>query len=103
MAIVVKIDKELEDLVPLFLKNRHRDIERLKSAAAAMSFSELKSIGHENKGLGESYGFPHLTALGARIEQAADKEETDSIRTLVNEFESYVLNVRVEFIQAGKG
>ena len=38
----VVVDRELEDLVPVFLKNRHKEVDTLKAALAAADFEQLR-------------------------------------------------------------
>ena len=70
-SFVVVVDKELEDLIPVFMKNRHKEVESLKSAVAAADFEQLRQIGHRMKGVGNSYGFERVSVFGRRVEELA--------------------------------
>ncbi len=67
----VVVDRELEDLVPVFLKNRHKEVDTLKAALAAADFEQLRQLGHRMKGVGNSYGFEHVSVFGRQIEDGA--------------------------------
>ena len=50
--IDVVISKDLEDLVPVFMSNRHKELETLKQAVASQDFEQLRHLGHRMKGVG---------------------------------------------------
>ena len=66
--IIVTVAKDLEDLVPTFMKNRGKELETLRTALAAGDFEQLRQIGHRMKGVGNSYGFEKVSLLGQQIE-----------------------------------
>ena len=55
--IIVTVAKDLEDLVPTFMKNRAKELDTLRTALAGGDFEQLRQIGHRMKGVGNSYGF----------------------------------------------
>ncbi len=95
--ILVDIDPELEDLIPGFLSNRQRDIERVLAALAQDDFEAIRVIGHSMKGAGGGYGFDKLTELGAELEQAAIAQSRDEIKTLVDSLGDYLERVEVVY------
>ncbi|CAA9215655.1 MAG: hypothetical protein AVDCRST_MAG77-180 [uncultured Chloroflexi bacterium] len=71
-AIVVWIDDlDLEELVPLFLENRQKDLAALTTAIGEGDYAVVKRLGHNMKGAGSAYGFDHITEIGADLERAA--------------------------------
>src|SRR5947207_11499178 len=70
-AYKVTVAKDLEDLIPAFLRNRSKELETLKVALAAADFEQLRQLGHRMKGVGNSYGFAHVSVLGQEIEDGA--------------------------------
>lgn len=95
--IVVKIDPDLEDLIPDFLKNRHTDIETMRSALSSGDFETIKITGHSMKGSGGGYGFDRITDIGKGIEDAAKEKNGDEIKKQVNELASYLGRVSIVY------
>ena len=60
-------DKGLESLVPWYLQDIGREMEKLKNAAKICDFNAVRYIGHGLKGSGGAYGFPEFSASGAEI------------------------------------
>lgn len=54
-----------------FLANRVREVATARDALARGDLPWLETLGHKLRGNGASYGFPQLSALGKRIEDAA--------------------------------
>lgn len=69
--IIVKIDPDIEDLIPGFLENRKADVEKIRAALASGNYTDIRIIGHSMKGAGGGYGFDAITEIGDLIEQAA--------------------------------
>ena len=69
--VVVKVSKDLEDLIPVFLGNRRKELDTLRAALAAADFEQLRQLGHRMRGVGNSYGFEQVSSLGKQIEDGA--------------------------------
>ena len=67
----VLVAKDIADLIPVFMKNRHKELDALRVALAAADFEQLRQLGHRMKGVGNSYGFNHVSTLGKSIEDGA--------------------------------
>lgn len=97
MKFTVKIDPELKDLIPGFLKNREKDIEKVREYLAEDNFESIQLLGHSLKGNGAGYGFDGLTAIGQEIERAAKEKSTAAIETALGELAAYLENLEVEY------
>ena len=95
--IIVKIDPDLEDLIPGFLENRGKDRDSLKAALDNSDFSAMQSIGHSLKGVGGGYGFTGMSEIGAAIETAAKGEQLDELKVQIQKYSDYLDAVVVEF------
>ena len=42
----VTVAKDLADLIPVFMKNRHKELDALRVALAAADFEQLRQLGH---------------------------------------------------------
>ncbi|HWA38305.1 MAG TPA: Hpt domain-containing protein [Burkholderiales bacterium] len=96
-GIVVVVDKEIEDLVPVFMKNRHKEVETLKAALAAADFEQLRQVGHRMKGVGNSYGFERVSLLGRQIEDGARSGDRAGLAARITEYQDYLAKVQVTY------
>jgi HPt (histidine-containing phosphotransfer) domain-containing protein len=93
----VVVDKTLEDLIPVFMKNRHKEVETLKAALAAADFEQLRQLGHRMKGVGNSYGFEHVSLFGRRVEDGARSGDRASIAACIAEYGDYLAKVQIAY------
>ena len=96
--IVVTVDRELQDLVPLFLAQRKADQTAIEHALRLRDFESLRRIGHGIAGSGGSYGFDHLTVLGERLIQAARARDAATLGPLKREFDDYLARLVVTYL-----
>ena len=95
--LVVQVDPEIKDIVPIFLKNRLDDIESLSKALEERNFEAIRTLGHSMKGSGGGYGFQAITVIGQSLEQAAKCRSPREIERLVEELASYLERVEVVY------
>ena len=93
--IIVHIDIDLEDLIPGFLDNRQKDIQKLEQAVENQDFETLRSIGHNLKGVGGGYGFHDMTILGAAIEESAKENKLDIVNENVKKLSHYLSSIEI--------
>ncbi len=96
-AYKVKVAKDLEDLIPAFLRNRNKELETLKVALAAADFEQLRQLGHRMKGVGNSYGFAHVSVLGQEIEDGARSGDRASLEAHIAQYGDYLSKVQIAF------
>jgi len=82
-------------LLTQYLERRRSDLTRLRSALNDKDFSSIQLTGHNLFGSGAAYGLEEVSALGAKLEQAAKSEQSDRISDLVDELERLVTRVTV--------
>ena len=95
--IRVTVAKDLEDLIPTFLKNRAQELTALGAALAGGEFEQLRQIGHRMKGVGNSYGFELVSLLGRQIEDAARTGDREVIAKAVADYTDYLARVKVVY------
>lgn len=95
--IVISVDKDLKEIMPMFLENRNKDISLLKTAISSKDFAQITVIGHKLAGNAGSYGFPDLGDIGVAIESAAISKLGDEILKLIDSYEFYLSNLVVEY------
>ncbi len=95
--IVVKIDPDIQAIVPGFLKNKQNDVNKIHAALEKGDFGTIRILGHSMKGDGGGYGFDRISELGAIIEEAAKGKQADTIRTTVSELSDFLTRVEVVY------
>jgi len=95
--IVIHAEAELEDLIPGYLKNQRNDAGRIRKLLVSGDFEGIRRIGHSMKGSGGGYGFDEITAIGARIEEAAKGGDDTAIRDLTDTLLEYLDGVEVVY------
>jgi HPt (histidine-containing phosphotransfer) domain-containing protein len=96
-AYKVTVAKDLEDLIPVFLKNRHKELDALRVALAAADFEQLRQLGHRMKGVGNSYGFNHVSTLGKSIEDGAKSGDRAALTATITEYDDYLSKVQIAY------
>lgn len=91
------VPKDLEDLIPGFMRNRQKELETLRSALEAADFEQLRQLGHRMKGVGNSYGFEHVSVLGKRIEDAARSSDRTVLQASIAEYADYLSKVTITY------
>src|SRR5688500_18632302 len=93
----VIVAKDLEDLIPVFMKNRHKELDALRIALAAADFEQLRQLGHRMKGVGNSYGFTHVSTLGKHIEDGARSGDKASLQASISEYGEDLTKVQIAY------
>lgn len=96
-ARTVKVSKDLEDLIPTYLANRKKELETLRQALAAGDFEQIRQIGHRMRGVGVSYGFDDVTALGKLLEDGAKTADKTALQPHVDAYGQYLSNLRITY------
>jgi len=95
--IVVRVDADLEDLIPGYLQNRHQDVESILQAVDKQDFETIKVLGHTMKGTGGGYGFDAISEMGRDLETAAIEAKVPAIRQKAATLLAYLQAVEVVF------
>jgi HPt (histidine-containing phosphotransfer) domain-containing protein len=93
----VELDKDLEDLVPIFLENRHKELGELRAALQQGDMTGIGKIGHNLKGVAGSYGFLELAQLGAQLQEEAGRQDLVSLHATVHLIDDYLSCVQIIF------
>jgi HPt (histidine-containing phosphotransfer) domain-containing protein len=95
--ITVQIDRDLQDIVPIFLANRQKDVQTLRTALAQRDFETIRVLGHRMKGDGGGYGFGKITEIGGVMEPAAARQDHTVIERCTAELEDFLARVDVVY------
>ena len=93
--ISVEISRDLEDIVPIFLENKRKDLQTLRGAAATKDFATLQTLGHRMKGDGGGYGFEAISTIGAGLETAAKQQDLALSEQQIGALEDFLNRVTV--------
>lgn len=96
-SLTVKIDREFEGIVPIFLGNRKKDVRTLRDALVTQDFKTVQTLGHRMKGDGSGYGFDRITEIGAAMERAAKLEDRATIEQHIVKLEDFLKRVTVVY------
>ncbi|OQX56274.1 MAG: Hpt domain-containing protein [Candidatus Cloacimonas sp. 4484_209] len=91
--ITIRIDPDIADLIPGFLKNREEDITQITKCLDKNDFETIERLGHSMKGAGAGYGFDGITEIGLTIEKAAKQKDVTAIKKSLKELETYLKQV----------
>ena len=80
------VAKDLEDLIPVFLRNRGKEVESLRAALGAGDYDQLKQLGHRMKGVGNSYGFAPISDFGKVIEDGAKTADEAALGSCIDTY-----------------
>ena len=93
----VTVARDLEDLIPVFMDNRKKELDTLRVALASADFEQLRQLGHRMKGVGYSYGFDHVSTLGKHIEDGARSGDRASLEAAIVEYADYLAKVQISY------
>lgn len=95
--IIVRVDPDLEDLIPGFLENRRSDIQAMREALEQSNFETIRTRAHTMKGAGGGYGFDAITIISRGIEDAAEQRNASGVREGLNRLSGYLDRIEVVF------
>jgi len=96
--LIVRIDRDFEDIAPIFLANRHKDVYTIHRALAEADFATIHMLGHRMKGDGGGYGFDRISEIGAAMEQAAEQRNHSACREQLAQLEELLARVEVVYV-----
>ena len=96
--IIVRIDSDLEELIPQYLKNRRRDVQSILADLESGDYQAIGVIGHSMRGSGGGYGFEIISRIGEEMELSADSKSAGQIRKSVEELSDYLDRVEVVYV-----
>lgn len=94
-SFTVAVDKELYELIPLFLETMQKNISEMREALVSKQYEVVCRHGHSQRGLGSTYGFDYLGSLGSKIESAGVQKDSNAISALLDEMDEYLNKVHI--------
>ena len=96
-AYLVTVAKDLEDLVPVFMSNRKKEVDALRVALAAADFEQLRQLGHRMRGVGNSYGFSQISEFGKHVEDGARSGDRALLESSIAQYGEYLAKVQIVY------
>lgn len=93
----VTIDKDLQEIVPMFIDNRQKDLKEIKVFLEETDLAGIQNIAHKLAGNAGSYGFTGLGQIGADMEEACKANDLEKVQSLYQNFIDYMENVEVVY------
>ncbi len=85
----ITLDPELLDLLPAFVEHRRANVDELRRWLDGHE-AEPAVLAHGLKGVGGAFGFPAITALGARLGEAIAADDRDVAARCIERLEAHV-------------
>lgn len=98
MSYEIAVDRDLEDVIPIFQENRQKDLNELKAALSNKDKDKIQFIGHSLKGVGAGYGFVEITNIGREIEELAKAYNLNGVDQLILKLEDYLNHVKITYV-----
>jgi HPt (histidine-containing phosphotransfer) domain-containing protein len=95
--IRVRIDPDLQDLIPDYLENRGKDLLVYQQALEKDDFDSIAVLGHSMKGSGGGYGLNDLTSIGRAIEKAAKNKDKKSVHQSIINLADFLKKLEVVY------
>ncbi|MCH6579625.1 MAG: Hpt domain-containing protein [Nitrospinae bacterium] len=95
--IRIRVDADLQDLVPGYLENRESDLLIYQQALEKGDFDSIAVLGHSMKGSGGGYGFNDLSQIGRAIEKAAKSKDKESVRKSIIDLTAYLKKLEIVY------
>jgi histidine phosphotransfer protein HptB len=93
----IRIDRDLKDLIPDYLKSRRKDLLDYQQALEKGDFDSIGVLGHSMKGSGGGYGFNDLSSIGRAIEKAAKNKDKESVRKSIIDLTDFLKKLEVVY------
>jgi HPt (histidine-containing phosphotransfer) domain-containing protein len=93
--IVVRIDGDLEEIIPEFMELTRKDVKSIDTALKGNDFETIRKVAHTLKGSGGGYGFDAISEMGLGIEQAAKGGDGGAVRKWIDELANYLDRVEI--------
>ena len=93
--ILLHVEPRLRELVPGFLENRRRDLERMREALHTGDLAAIRDVGQNIRCFSRVYGLADRTMLGDEIRCAAEECRTLRIVHLQGRLADYLSRVEL--------
>lgn len=96
--MLIEVDKELEDVFPVYIRNRQEDLMNLEISLERKDFDVLKQIGHKVAGNAAGYGLSDLGQYAKNLEVSATDRKLEECEKLVVQMKDYIKGLEPKFV-----
>ncbi len=93
----VIIEKDLKEIVTIFIQSRREDIKNIEMLLDEGDFDAIKKIGRSMKGVCGGHGLDFVSEIGRRIEQKSDQNDRVSVQILTKMLEEYLNHIQIKY------
>lgn len=93
--VEVVVDPDISDLVPVYLRNRQEDLDRIGTALQRQDFEQILALAHAIRGSGAAYGLPEISHLGREMAAAAQRGDGLRVAECRESMALYLRRVKV--------
>jgi signal transduction histidine kinase/DNA-binding response OmpR family regulator len=95
----VKVDADLEDLMPDFLAEIEEDLDIMEKSLQEDNFETLHRLGHGLKGAAGNYELHDLADIFLTIEKAAKEQSEDAVMDNMIRVKDYLEQLEIEYVE----
>ncbi len=95
--IIVRLDPDIQDLIPGYIENRRQDIRIIHTALQEDDYEKIRLAGHSMKGSGAGYGFHEIARIGKNIESAASEADRQGVVCAMNCLGHYLDSMKIVY------
>lgn len=92
---VVRVDPDIEDLVPAYLENRANEHVLFTRFVDMADFEKIQNLAHKIRGTAGAYGFKELSVIAATVESLAKQKDVEKIRFELDHFKQYLESIEL--------
>lgn len=96
--MLVEVAKELEDVFPVYIRNRQEDLMNLEISLERRDFEVLKKIGQKVAGNAVGYGLEGLGSFAKELEGHAGEKKLDECQEVVVKIKHYLKSLEAKFV-----
>ena len=93
----INISNDFASIVPNYISEKLNDAYKMENALKMGDFDTIKTLAHNLRGTGSSYGFPVLSDLGKVIENAAKMKDSKTIQVTLQETFAYINSLEISY------
>ena len=93
----VTVDEEFSAILSRFLSNVRKNPAAIAAALGRGDYDTVRSLGHNMKGTGASFGLPQISVLGDRLERAAKEQSADAVLVANSELAQFLDRIQIRY------
>lgn len=95
---IVKVNADLEELMPDFLKEIEEGLKAMNGFCEDNDWESLARLSHGYKGASATYGLADLSNIFRRIEKSSKNADKEMIRKGLREVANYIRAMEIEYV-----